>query len=71
MKGQDIYGMWVIKGYFVNTEKGPTVWGLKNYYNMENNTLDFENQSELIHEMTRLPNGNYQGRWINRKYDKR
>ena len=33
LKGQDIFGLWKVEGYFVNTEKGPVAWGLKNYEN--------------------------------------
>lgn len=33
LNGQDVFGLWNIVGYFVNTQKGPVVWGLKNYEN--------------------------------------
>ena len=29
--GQDAYGLWNIDGYLTNTEKGVTIWGIKNY----------------------------------------
>lgn len=32
--GQDIYGSFKINCYFVNTEKGPTNWGVKNFDNV-------------------------------------
>jgi hypothetical protein len=41
IEGQDLFGLWRISGYYVNTSKGPTAWGLKNYENVENNTIYF------------------------------
>ncbi len=32
--GQDGYGLWNVDGYLTNTEKGVTIWGVKNYENV-------------------------------------
>ena len=48
IKGQDIYGMWKLQGYFVNTSKGPTLWGIKNYENLENNTIYYQKQFDIV-----------------------
>lgn len=39
--GQDMYGSFKINGYFLNTEKGPTNWGVKNFDNAENSSIYF------------------------------
>lgn len=49
ISGQDIYGSFKINGYYVNTEKGPTNWGVKNYENIENSSIYFEKHSEIVH----------------------
>lgn len=39
--GQDMYGAFKINGYFLNTKKGPTNWGVKNFDNAENSSIYF------------------------------
>jgi hypothetical protein len=48
IKGQDAFGLWTIYGYFVNTHKGPTCWGLKNYTNADSHTHLFYEQNDVV-----------------------
>lgn len=43
--GQDGYGLWNVDGYLTNTEKGVTIWGVKNYENVENSSILFDKHS--------------------------
>lgn len=68
MKGDDIFGSWVLDGYFINTEKGPTWWGVKNYTNVSNDDHAFYKENDVIYELTRLSNEIYKGEWHSRDF---
>jgi hypothetical protein len=48
MIGTDILGKWIINGYFINTEQGPSCWGLKNYTIANNHPHVFDYLNDLI-----------------------